>query len=78
MLYAPAMLTFPLRFARSVWTGWQEGGHLLGMIVSAVVLSALWVTAFAAYAIAFRLSGRKDMEGWVDVRTRDERLRYSF
>lgn len=43
----------PLQLA---WRGWMAFSHALGLVMSTIVLTLLWIVGFGSYAIAFRIA----------------------
>ncbi|HLD08332.1 MAG TPA: hypothetical protein VJB60_04690 [Candidatus Peribacterales bacterium] len=42
----------PLRF---LWKGWMGFSHILGMVMSTIILTALWIVGFGIYAIILKI-----------------------
>jgi len=42
----------PLRF---LWKGWMAFSHALGMVMSTVILTVLWIVGFGIYAMVMKL-----------------------
>jgi|GEM_PF-3942091 len=41
----------PLRW---FWEGWKRAGHAIGIVLSFVVLTMLWIVAFGLYALIMK------------------------
>lgn len=75
-------LPFPLR---ALWRGWMAFSHVLGMIMSTIILTILWIVGFGIYAIILRIIQipsffRKTPETyWIDAKPASvEEMRYPF
>lgn len=40
-----------------LWKGWMAFSHVLGMIMSWIILTLLWITAFSIYGIILKVGG---------------------
>jgi hypothetical protein len=40
---------------KALWRGWMAFSHAIGTVMSAILLSVLWVVAFGAYAIILKI-----------------------
>jgi Saxitoxin biosynthesis operon protein SxtJ len=54
--YLLPILLYPL------WKAWMKFGELLGLVMSFLVLGAIWVTMFIPLGLLFKLFGKKVME----------------
>lgn len=70
----------PLRTAYDLW---MRFAHVLGRIMSFILLTILWLTIFALYAVVIKLVHlfRKKSPSetyWIDVSTESSDLRHQF
>ncbi len=57
---------------------WLKLSHALGFLMSSILLTVLWVTLFAVYAIALKIirffrRPRNAVTYWIDVSENDQR-----
>jgi len=55
-----------------LWSGWKAFSHALGFVMSKIILTILWLTAFTVYALIMKISARfqkktKPESYWVDT-----------
>lgn len=50
------------RVLRPIWRAWMALGHLLGMVVTFVLMSAVWIVMVIPLALGLRIFGKKVME----------------
>lgn len=48
----PMKLPPPLSW---LWSGWKAFSHALGMVMSRIILTILWLTAFMIYAVVLKI-----------------------
>lgn len=72
-------LPAPLRW---LWDGWLAVSHVIGMVMSRILLTILWLTCFAVYAVIWKIGtlfSTKDETGWQPAETTTkETLRLQF
>ncbi len=76
-------LPAPLQRLKDVW---MAIGHAMGMVMSKILLTVLWLTVFGAYALIGRLirlirpGPRRGPQStyWVNAKQGDDQLRYQF
>lgn len=75
-------LPFPVR---ALWRGWMAFSHILGMIMSTIILTILWIVGFGLYAVILRIVTlpnrfRKPPDSyWLDAKPASvEEMRYPF
>ncbi len=61
---------FPLNY---LWNAWMAFGRAVGKVMSAIILSILWLVAFGVYGIILRIAAlvrpaQQRATWWVDVR----------
>ena len=70
----------PLKKAYSLW---MRFSHILGRVVSCILLTVLWIVVFGVYAIALKImrlfaSKTKTDTYWIDVSRETTDSRYQF
>ena len=55
-----------------LWSAWMGFSHVLGLVMSKIILTILWLTAFTIYALILKVSGlfqktEKPATYWVDA-----------
>jgi len=75
-------LPFPLR---QLFRGWMAFSHILGMIMSTIILTILWIVGFGIYAVILKIITlparfRKEPDSfWIEVKPEPiENMRYPF
>lgn len=75
-------LPAPLRI---LWKGWMIFSHVLGIIMSTIILTVLWIVGFGIYAIILKIISipslfKKHPETyWIDVKPETvDNMRYPF
>ena len=71
---------------RALYNAWMKFSHVLGVIMSTILLTVLWIVGFGLYAIVLRvmnmfflLKKQKQDTYWKDaLPTEKEMLRYPF
>ena len=65
---------------RRLYDAWMAFSHALGRVMSAIILTVLWVIGFGAYAIVLKLLPKKPAAaGWTPVQPTDgESFRRQF
>lgn len=48
------LLFKPIRLA---WRGWMAFSHVLGLVMSTILLTILWIVGFGSYAVATSIAG---------------------
>jgi hypothetical protein len=62
---------------------WMKFSHILGGIMSWIILAILWVTVFGPYALIYKLTNKKQnidstaKTYWIDVKE-ESNLKYQF
>lgn len=60
---------------------WEKFSHVLGLIMSKIILTLLWIVGFGPYAIVWRLAhlkSKKKDSYWVEIDNEHNNLKYSF
>ncbi|MBT3293284.1 hypothetical protein HN512_02880 [Candidatus Peregrinibacteria bacterium] len=60
---------------------WMKFSHILGIIMSKIILSILWIVGFGLYAIIWRLchlKKKKKDSYWVEISKEGNSMKYSF
>ncbi len=57
---------------RPLYDGWMTVSHMIGLVMSSIILSILWVLVFGAYAVVIKTvslfgAKRKAASYWADV-----------
>ncbi len=57
---------------QKLWGGWMAFSHVLGIVMSSILLTILWIVAFGAYAIILQIVARFGKQKvcdtyWTDV-----------
>ena len=75
-------LPVPLRL---LWKGWMKFSHILGLIMSTVILTILWIVGFGLYAIVLKiiqipsLFSKSPATYWIDIKPDPiENMKYPF
>lgn len=75
-------LPFPLQV---LWRGWTAFSHILGMIMSTIILTILWIVGFGLYAVILKIVTfpalfRKVPDSyWINAKPASvEEMRYPF
>jgi hypothetical protein len=75
-------LPAPLRL---LWNGWMTFSHILGNVMSKVILTMLWIVGFGTYAVILRivairkLFAKEPESYWIDVHPDPvEHMKYPF
>lgn len=68
---------------QKVYDVWMKFSHILGRIMSSILLTALWIVVFGIYAIilkVLRLFGRNTHPTtyWIDVSNESTDMQYQF
>ncbi len=68
-----------------LWKGWMAFSHVLGLIMSTIILTVLWIVGFGIYAIILRIVRipkifqKPAQSFWIDVSPDPkEHMRYPF
>lgn len=76
------MLRNPLSL---LWNGWIAFSHALGIVMSTIILTILWIVGFGLYAVILRIVTlpslfRKSPESyWIEAKPASiEEMRYPF
>jgi hypothetical protein len=40
-----------------MWKGWMAVSHIIGIVMSFILLTVLWIVLFGAYALCLRVAG---------------------
>jgi hypothetical protein len=40
---------------KELWTAWKEISHAIGVVMSSIILTALWILVFGTYAIILKI-----------------------
>jgi hypothetical protein len=40
-----------------LWNAWMAFSHAIGMVMSSIILSILWILVFGAYAVCLKIIG---------------------
>jgi hypothetical protein len=70
-------------FLKKLYRGWMAFSHVLGRIMSTILLTILWVIVFGAYAIVLkiiRLFSKTPPPNtyWIDVSKDNTDMQYQF
>ncbi|MCK5017383.1 MAG: hypothetical protein KAS32_09980 [Candidatus Peribacteraceae bacterium] len=71
-------LPLPLNLQHSIW---MKFSHFLGIVMSKIILTILWIIGFGPYAIIWKLGHlrkRKEKSYWVEISKEDNDMKYSF
>ncbi|MFA7682304.1 MAG: hypothetical protein WCX61_04730 [Candidatus Peribacteraceae bacterium] len=66
-----------------IWKGWMAFSHALGMVMSKVILTVLWLLVFSIYGIAVKIIAIKKLwqkpakTYWIDP-PEDAGMQYQF
>ena len=64
--------------------GWMAFAHVLGRIMSTIILTILWIVGFGVYAIVLKIISirklwqKKPESYWIDVSEKERNLKYQF
>ncbi len=67
-----------------LWHGWMAVGHVIGRIVSFLILTILWIVGFGTYGVILKvarlfMAKKPPQNYWVDLpKEYPESLRYQF
>lgn len=72
-------------FLRPLWHGWMRFSHAVGLVMSTIILTILWIVGFGIYAIILRIVRipkifqKPAASYWIDVSPDPkEHMRYPF
>ena len=71
-------LPLPLKLQHKAW---EKFSHVLGIIMSKIILSVLWIVGFGPYAIFWRLGHLREKKKdtyWVEISHENASMKYSF
>ena len=73
-------LTTPLR---QLWSSWLAVSHVIGIVMSGIVLTILWILVFGAYAIVLKIPSlfakkTKTESFWWNVSGEESDFRHQF
>ena len=66
------------------WDAWMEFSKVLGRIMSAIILTILWLVGFSIYGIVLKIRGvfvkkKKKASYWIDLKKETgDGLKYQF
>lgn len=72
-----------MQFLKKLYRAWMAFSHVLGRIMSTILLTILWVFVFGLYAVTLKimhLCSKKPSKDtyWIDVGTDSTDMRYQF
>lgn len=70
-------------FLKKLYRAWMGFSHILGRIMSTILITILWIVVFGIYAIilkVMRLFARKTSNEtyWIDISKESTDMRYQF
>lgn len=73
-------LPIPINWIFAVW---KKFSHYLGLVMSSIILSVLWIVGIGLYAIIFKLTKAFKKETtktsyWIDVSSQQSDMKYQF
>jgi len=68
---------------KQLWSGWMAVSHAIGMVMSSIILTIMWVVIFGAYGIVLKLPAlfvkkTKRDSFWWDVSGEQHDFRHQF
>lgn len=72
-----------MQILRKIYRLWMSLSHILGRIMSTILLSMLWILVFGIYAIILKISGLCSGKHfretyWIDVSKEKPDMRFQF
>jgi len=68
-----------------LWKGWNAFSHVLGFVMSKIILTIVWIVGFGIYAIIIKLflirklMKKKPETYWIDIKQDPiENMKYQF
>lgn len=68
---------------KQLWSGWMAVSHAIGVVMSSILLTIVWVLVFGAYAIVMKIPSlfvrkTKPESFWWDVSNESSDFRHQF